>query len=184
MQGCRRALALALQISQAKLYSHIRTSVIIFFSHCPIFIRSHIVQRLVWSFIVVVVAPGLSLQPHLIDGSEDVSIQNRPAVAAVEALDITVLCRTSRLRIQQSDIVSSAPFLELLRDELRAVIATSVARLAIQPYHFLKHLDDPLTLPSWKTVLCQPFDVDTRELRSQCQCKTGYSVFQAGRSSV
>lgn len=45
-------------------------------------------------------------------------------------------------------------------------------------------LDTTFGYYSWKKVLYQPFDVDTRELRSQCKCKAGYSIFQAGRSSV
>lgn len=93
------ALVLALQISEAKLSSHIRTSIIILFFQCPVFVGRHIVQRLVGSFVVVVVSPRFCLHPYLIDGSEDASVQNRSEIAAVEALDITVLCRTSRLRI-------------------------------------------------------------------------------------
>ena len=50
-------------------------------------------------FVVVVVSPSFCLHPYLIDGSEDVSVQNRSAIAAVEALDITALCRTSRLNV-------------------------------------------------------------------------------------
>ena len=135
---------MALRISEAKLSSHIRTSIIVFTSHLPVFIRRHIVQRLMWSFIVVVVVPSLRLYPYLINGSEDVGIQNRPAEAAVEALDITVLSRTPRLCVQYPDAVGGAPFLELLCDELRAVVAPYVARLTIEPYHLLQRLYDSL----------------------------------------
>ena len=47
-----------------------------------VFIRRHIVQRLVWSFIVVVVVPSLRLHPYLINGSEDAGIHT-----AFELLD-------------------------------------------------------------------------------------------------
>ena len=84
-----------------------------------------------WPFIIVVVVPSLRLHPYLINGSEDVGIQNRPAEAAVEALDITVLSRTPRLCVQYPDAVGGAPFLELLCDELRTVVAPYVARLTM-----------------------------------------------------
>ena len=55
-KAARRALVLALQISEAKLSSHVRTSIIILFFQCCVFVGRHIVQRLVGSFVVVVVS--------------------------------------------------------------------------------------------------------------------------------
>lgn len=49
-----------------------------------------------------------------------------------------------------SDIVDSTPFLELLCDELRAVVTSYVARLTIEPYHFLKDIADKVDWPHYK----------------------------------
>ena len=49
----------------------------------------------------------------------------------MEALDISVLPRASRIDIQRLNLTFLQPFLDLLRDEFAAIIAADVLRDAI-----------------------------------------------------
>lgn len=93
--------------------------------------------------IVVITVPLLGYPFHFLYASEDVRVKYSPSVTAIEPFYISVLCRTSRLGIQNAYVVPFAPFLEILWNELRAVIASDVFRLAVQLDHLFQCLYHP-----------------------------------------
>ena len=94
--------------------------------------------------IVVVSVPVVGFQLDIPDNAEDVRVEHRLAIALVELLDVAVLCRLAGLCVQYGDVVALAPLLELLGDELGAVVASDVLGLAMEPYHLLQGPYQPL----------------------------------------
>ena len=75
-----------------------------------------------WPSLIVISPPHLRKFTDLFDIAEDVGIQDSPAVTAVIAFNIAVLGRLSWLDVLVLDAVRLTPYVELLRDELRAVV--------------------------------------------------------------
>ena len=94
--------------------------------------RRHAAERLVRPLLVVVEPPSLRQPPRLAEGVEDEGVQDAPAVAAVEPLDVRVLCGVTRLREYVLHAVRGAPVGERGRDELRAVVAAYAPGLAVR----------------------------------------------------
>ena len=96
--------------------------------------------------IVVITVPLLGYPFHFLYASEDVRIKYSPSVTAIEPFYISVLGRTSRQGVQNAYVVPFAPFLEILRNELRAAIASDIFRLAVQPDYIFQCLYHPSCL--------------------------------------
>ena len=92
-------------------------------------------------FAVFLQVTALNIVIFLIQCPEQIRIQHRAAVAAVESLDIAVLRRMARLYIHQVDIVGLAPFLKYPGDKLRAIVATYVLGLPHSPDDLLQSPD-------------------------------------------
>ena len=90
-----------------------------------------------WPSLIVISPPPLRKFTDLFDIAEDVGIQDSPAVTAVKAFNIAVLGRLSWLDVLVLDAVRLTPYVELLRDELRAVVRPDALRLAVCEDHFL-----------------------------------------------
>lgn len=84
-----------------------------------------------WPSLIVISPPPLRKFTDLFDIAEDVGIQDSPAVTAVKALHIAVLGRLPWLDVLVLDAVRLTPYVELLRDELRAVVRPDALRLAV-----------------------------------------------------
>ena len=74
-----------------------------------------------WPSLIVISPPPLRKFTDLFAIAEDVGIQDSPAVTAVKALHIAVLGRLPWLDVLVLDAVRLTPYVELLRDEIRAV---------------------------------------------------------------
>lgn len=97
-----------------------------------------------WPLIVVISLPLLGHLPHLFNGSEDIGIQYGLPVAFVEALNITVLRRLTRLYVQYLYVIVLTPLLELSGYELRSVITSYILWLTAQPDNLFQHPYHPL----------------------------------------
>lgn len=106
--------------------------------------------------IVVITVPLLGYPFHFLYASEDVRIKYSPSVTAIEPFYISVLGRTSRQGVQNAYVVPFAPFLEILRNELRAAIVSDIFRLAVQPDYisnvFITLLAEKDIETSWDTA--------------------------------
>ena len=79
-------------------------------------------QRLVRPAMAVIVLPLLRFLSHLIQGAEDLRVQEFAAEPSIEAFYIGVLCRLARLDEGQGDLALFAPRIELVADELQTVV--------------------------------------------------------------
>ena len=95
--------------------------------------------------LVVVSTSSLGQFAHLLDIPEDICVQYCPAIAAVEAFYIAVLGRFSRLDELMFYPVCLAPDVELLGDELRAVVCPDAFGLAVDEDNLLHNCYDPLS---------------------------------------
>ena len=93
------------------------------------------------SVLIVVPVPFTRDFPHIVQCPEQIRVQHRAAVAAVEPFYIAVLRRMAGLYIHQVNIIGLAPLLEYSSDELRAIIATYVLGLSHGPDDLFQYPD-------------------------------------------
>ena len=134
--------------------SPVWTSIIVCHSFFARYSIGGILSRLSWGLpFVVITVPLLGYRFHFFYTSEDVCVKYSLSVTAVEPFHISVLGRTSRLGIQNTYIVPFAPILEILWNELRAVIVSDVFRLAVQPDYLFQCLHHPSCRKRYRNLL-------------------------------
>src|SRR5262245_48763766 len=95
--------------------------------------RRHLTEAVVGPLGVVELKPGLGDLGHVVEGVEEMRVERRLAIAAVEAFAEGILIRRSRLNVSNGDPVRRAPFHEGLRRELGAVVDAPPGRAAVPP---------------------------------------------------
>lgn len=93
----------------------------------------HVPKRIVRTVLIIVPVPFTRNSLRVIKCPEQIRIQHRTAVTAVEPLYIAVLRRMTGLYIHQVNVIGLAPLLEYSGDELRTVVATYVLGLPRDP---------------------------------------------------
>ena len=91
-----------------------------------------IAQSAVWSHGVVVAAPSSDQDLRLSQRIENLAVEQLVAEPCVEAFDVAVLPRRSRLDIRRSGSDSFDPLSDLDGDELRPVVRPDLRRRAAQ----------------------------------------------------
>ena len=83
------------------------------------------------SDVIVIVSPESQLAASIIQGVEDLLVEQLVAQAAVEAFDEAVLLRLTRINVMPSNIVIASPLQDRTTGELCAVITDNAGRLSI-----------------------------------------------------
>ena len=90
---------------------------------------------------VVVVHPLGGAGTNVIQGKEDVGVEEFAAQAAVEAFDEGILRGLSGLDEGEGDVILPAEELELVGDELRPVVQADHRRQTTSLFELLEHSD-------------------------------------------
>jgi hypothetical protein len=101
-----------------------------------------VVERAVWTFTVVLMAPACQGAPYIIQGTEPVRVQALVSQSPVEALDMAILHRPSRLDVHQPNLPVFRSAQHATRGELRSVVRTHAlwpASLFDQPFQHTRH---------------------------------------------
>lgn len=75
-----------------------------------------------WPLLVIADHPPPRDVSNIAEIVKEVGVENLSAEGSVEALDVGILSRFSRLNMMESHSLLATPVLELLRDEFRAII--------------------------------------------------------------
>src|SRR5215813_10482507 len=87
--------------------------------------------------------PSLGDRADLIEGLEEMRVEDLLTIGAIEALDEGILIGLAGLNVAQADPLSRTPLDEGLGDELRAVVDTHPGRAAIKSHELVQHPNDP-----------------------------------------
>src|SRR5271155_2511191 len=102
----------------------------------PELLRRLIAQRTVRAFPVILLSPACQSCPNIVQGPEPARVEALVAESPVEAFDVAVLHRATRLDVHQPDLPVLRPGQHTPRGELRPVVrahALRPATLADQP---------------------------------------------------
>src|SRR5215468_8754951 len=87
--------------------------------------------------------PSLADRADLVEGLEEMRVEDLLTIRPVEVLDEGVLIGLAGLNVAQAGLLSRTPPDEGLGDELRAVVDTHPGRAAIEPHELVQHPNNP-----------------------------------------
>src|SRR5271156_5641475 len=108
----------------------------------PELLRRLIAQRTVRAFPVILLPPVRQSVAHIVQGPEPTGVEALVAQPSVEAFDVAVLHRASRLDVHQPDLPVLRPGQYAPRGKLRPIVRAHILRpatLADQPLQHPRH---------------------------------------------
>jgi len=96
-----------------------------------------------WTVVVVAMPPVFGHSANVVEGLEDVAVEDFGPEGSIESLDVGVLGRFARLDVDERNAVTGRPVLQGLADEFRPVVEPQALRLAAGLDQFVERTDDP-----------------------------------------